>query len=215
MDRRVLVELRECIPIQFCLFFLARCVHEEMRYIYERKIRRICITKYKIALTLLWLSPGIVFSRGGQSIPNNDMARISVNDFEVATNETDTSLALRCQWETPGFGRFHYACHVPDGNGPIDCEANNPNNIIISGDTITRGWSTRRGEDDDVMRMQYIWRREQTAQEGYFTCYNFGLDPNDPAGLYILYPSEWPSLLTVIERDVLYYIIPLLLQSLK
>ena len=49
----------------------------------------------------LSLSPGIVFSRDGQPIPNNDMARISVNDFEVATSETDTSLALRCQWETP------------------------------------------------------------------------------------------------------------------
>ena len=54
--------------------------------------------------------------------------------------------------------------------------------------------------------MQYIWRREQTAQEGYFSCNNFGGDPNDPAGLYILYPSEWPSLLTVIERcSVLYH----------
>ena len=164
------------------------------------------------------LSPGIVFSRGGQSIPNNDMARISVNDFVVVISETDTSLALRCQWETPGAGGFHYACHVPDGNGPINCPANNPNNIILSGDTITRGWSSRRGEEgsgEDVIRLQYIWRREQTAQEGYFSCYNFRTDPNDPAGLYILYPSEWSSLLTVIERDVLYYIIPLLLQSLE
>ena len=132
-----------------------------------------------------------------------------MNDFEVATSETDTSLALRCQWETPGGNRFTYACHVPDGNGPINCQANDPNNIIISGDTITRGWSAGRGDegsDPDFIRIHYIWRREQTAQEGYFTCYNFGFDTNDPAGLYILYPSEWPSLLTVRGRcSVLYH----------
>ena len=62
-----------------------------------------------------------------------------MNDFEVAMSETDTSLALRCQWETPGVGRFTYSCHVPDGDGPINCPSNNPNNIIISGDTVTRG----------------------------------------------------------------------------
>ena len=151
----------------------------------------------------LSLSPGIVLSRGGQSIPNIDMARISVNDFEVVSSETDTSLALRCQWETPGLGPFTYFCHVPDGNGPINCPANNPNNIVISGETITRGWSTKRGED--AIRI-HIWRQEQTPQEGYFSCFNFGGDTNDPAGLYILYPSEWSSLLTVIERcSVLYH----------
>ena len=132
-----------------------------------------------------------------------------MNDFEVATSETDTSLALRCQWETAGIGGFTYSCHVPVGNGPINCPANNPNNIIISGDTITRGWSASRGEEgsgQDIIRIHYIWRREKTPQEGYFTCYNFGADTNDPAGLYILYPSEWPSLLTVIERcSVLYH----------
>ena len=132
-----------------------------------------------------------------------------MNDFQVVTSEIDTSLALRCQWETPGAGRFHYSCHVPDGDGPIDCPGNNPNNIIHSEDTITRGSSASRqyeGSGGDVIRLHYIWRREQTAQEGYFTCYNFGADTNDPAGLYTLYPSEWPSLLTVIERcSVLYH----------
>ena len=129
-----------------------------------------------------------------------------MNGFEVATSETDTSLALRCQWETPGVGRFTYACHVPDGNGPIECQDREPENINQSGDTITRGWSTGRGANEDIIRMQYIWRREQAPQEGYFSCYNFGQDTNDPAGLYILYPSEWLSLLTVIERcSVLYH----------
>ena len=132
-----------------------------------------------------------------------------MNDFEVATSETETSLALRCQWETPGVGGFTYSCHVPDGNDPINCPGTTQRNIVRSGDTITRGWSVSRGNESsggDVIRIHYIWRREQTAQEGYFTCYNFGGDTNDPAGLYILYPSEWPSLLTVIERcSVLYH----------
>ena len=134
-----------------------------------------------------------------------------MNDFEVATSETDTSLALRCQWETlqdPSTGRFHYSCHVPDGDGPIACFAPSQQDIVLSGDTITRGWSSLRQDEasgGDVIRIHYIWRREQTPQEGYFTCYNFGQDTNDPAGLYILYPSEWPSLLTVIERDVMCY----------
>ena len=132
-----------------------------------------------------------------------------MNDFQVVSSESDTNLALRCQWETPNVGGFTYACHVPDGNGPIDCPANSPNNIINTADTIFRGWSAGRGDESrsqGVIRLQYVWRREQTAQEGYFTCFNFGIDTNDPAGLYILYPSEWPSLLTVIERcSVLYH----------
>ena len=172
-------------------------------------LRRLQAASVEPPTFYLSLSPGIVFSRDGQSIPKNDMARISVNDFEVATSETDTNLALRCQWETPGLDMFTYSCHVPDGDGPIDCPPNNPNYINNSGDMITRGWSARRGEEgsgEDVIRIQYIWRRDQTAQEGYFTCYNFGGDTNDPVGLYILYPSEWPSLLTVIERcSVLYH----------
>ena len=137
------------------------------------------------------------------------MERISVNDFQVVSSESDTNLALRCQWETPNVGGFTYACHVPDGNGPIDCPANSPNNIINTADTIFRGWSAGRGDESSsqgVIRLHYIWRREQTPQEGYFSFYNFGQDPNDPTGLYILYPSEWPSLLTVIKRcSVLYH----------
>ena len=113
-----------------------------------------------------------------------------MNDFQVATSETDTSLALRCQWETPGVGGFTYFCQVPDGDGPIDCPANNPNTIINAADTITRGWSASRGNEGSGERIHYIWRREQTPVEGYFSCFNFGADTNDPAGLYILYPSE-------------------------
>ena len=80
-----------------------------------------------------------------------------MNDFEVATSETDTSLALRCQWETPGVGRFTYSCHVPDGNGPIDCQSSDQENIALSGDTITRGWGSHRqdeGSGEDVIRIQ-------------------------------------------------------------
>ena len=110
-------------------------------------------------------------------------------DFQVVSSETDTSLALRCQWETPGVGRFTYSCHVPDGGSPRE--------YLSSGDTITRGWSTSRGDEgsgEDVVRIQYIWRRQLTPQEGYFSCYNFVTDINDPAGLYILYPSECPCI---------------------
>ena len=151
--------------------------------------------------SFLLLFLGIVFSLNGQSIPNNDMARISVYDFQVAPSEVDTSSALKCQWETPGVGRFTYSCHVPDGNGPINCPPNNPNNIIINEDSITRGWSAGRGDvssSQGVIRLHYVWRQEQAPQEGYISCYNFGADANDPAGLYILYPSEWPSLVIIV-----------------
>ena len=67
--------------------------------------------------------------------------------FDKVACETDTSLALRCQWETPGVGPFTYSCHVPDGDGPIDCPGNNPNNIINTADTIFRGWSAGRGDE--------------------------------------------------------------------
>ena len=144
-----------------------------------------------------------------------------MNDFQVVSNESelselDTSLALRCQFERLTIGRFTRACIVNDGDSPIECSFPNTQQIVIQ--ALTRGWGSLRGELDvpgGFNRTSYVWRREQTPQEGYFTCHNFGTDTNDPAGLYILFPSEWPFLLTVIERDVLYYIITLLLQSLE
>ena len=151
--------------------------------------------------SFLLLSLGIVFSLDGQSIPNNDMARISVYDFQVVSSEVDTSSALKCQWETPGVGRFTYACQDPDGDSPIVCRSSNQESIILSGDTITRGWSNSRADESSgqgIIRIHYIWRREQIPEEGYFSCYNFGTDANDPAGLYILYPSEWPSLVIIV-----------------
>ena len=51
-----------------------------------------------------------------------------------------------------------------------------------------------------IYRTLYVWRREQTPDKGYLTCHNYRTDTNDPAGLFVLYPSEWPSLITVIER---------------
>ena len=65
-------------------------------------------------------------------------------DFQVATSETDTSLALRCQWETPGAGGFTYSCHVPDRNSSIDCPANNPNNITSALKVQTLGAISER-----------------------------------------------------------------------
>ena len=134
-----------------------------------------------------------------------------MNDFQVETDtsELDTSLALRCECERPNLGEFTRACISRNGNSPVVCDFPNTEdlNVIIA---LTRGWS--RGRDletranGDITRIHYIWRRDQTPEEGYFTCYNFRTDTNDPAGLYILYPSEWPFLLTVIERcSVLYH----------
>ena len=163
--------------------------------------------------SILSLSPGADLSLNGQPITNNDMARISVYDFQVATSETDTSSALRCQFERTDlgdspdlFGRFTYFCHDGDGDGPIICPAANPNTIHPAMDMITLGWGNNRAVEDSH-RVHYLRRREQTPEEGYFSCHNHGVDTNnDPVGLYILYPSEWSSLLTVIERySVLYH----------
>ena len=86
------------------------------------------------------------------------MARISVNDFQVATSEKRIP-ALLLEWETSGVGGFTYSCHVPDGNGPIQGVGGVPEAIELSGDTITRGWSTIRGNEGsggDVIRLHYI-----------------------------------------------------------
>ena len=154
--------------------------------------------------SILSLSPGADLSLNGQPITNSDMARISVYDFQVATSETDTSLALRCEFERTdldNFFRFTYMCLVGDGFSPIMCSnINNPETIHPAMDRITRGWGNNRAVEDGH-RVHYLRRREQTPEEGYFSCHNFGTDTNnDPVGLYILYPSEWSSLLTVIER---------------
>ena len=171
-------------------------------------LRLVCAVDF----SFLWLSPGIVFFLNGRSIPNNNMSRISVYDFQVVSNEAelnelDTSLALRCQFELLDLGRFTRACIVNSGDSPIQCIFPDPNLRVIG--ALIRGWGSRRGELDvpgGVNRTIYVWRREQTPEEGYFNCHNFRTDTNDPAGLYILYPSEWPSLLTVIERcSVLYH----------
>ena len=128
-------------------------------------------------------------------------------DFQVATSETDTSSALRCQFERTdldNFGRFTTFCHDGDGDGPIVCSnINNPETIHPAIDRITRGWGSNRAVEDGH-RVHYLRRREQTPEEGYFTCHNFGGDTNNyPVGLYILYPSEWSSLYTDSDREML------------
>ena len=136
----------------------------------------------------------MIFSLNGQSIPNNNMSRISVYDFQISMNEMDTSSALRCQFERTDlnvFGNYTYACHVGDGDSPIMCRP--PDQIFI-----TEGWRSKRSVEDGH-RIHYVWRGEETPEEGYFTCHNFGSDYNDPAGLYILYPSEL-SLVILCER---------------
>ena len=137
-----------------------------------------------------------------------------MNDFQVVSNESDlseldTSLALRCQFERPNLGGFTRACISRNGNSPVACDFPDTEdlNVIIG---LRRGWGSGRGVETrangDITRIHYIWRRDQTPEEGYFSCHNFRTDTNDPVGLYILYPSEWSSLQTVIERcSVLYH----------
>ena len=136
------------------------------------------------------------------------MNDVQVVSSEVDISELDTSLALRCQFELLTLGRFTRACIVNDGDSPIQCKFPNTQQIVIQ--ALIRGWGSVRVDVNvpgGVNRTLYVWRRDQTPEEGYFSCHNFAGDvPNDPVGLYILYPSEWPSLLTVIERcSVLYH----------
>ena len=81
-------------------------------------------------------------------------------DFQVATSETDTSSALRCQFERTDLGQFTYFCHVGDGNGPIICPTiNNPETIHPAMDIITREWGNNRAVEDGHRVYQSVGRR--------------------------------------------------------
>ena len=89
---------------------------------------------------------------------------------------------------------FSNACIIGDGTSAIDCAFNGVGHITHTG-AITRGWDTRRGEDNG-RRVHYLRRRRQTPEEGYYSC-DLEFDINNPVGVYILYPSEWPSLMII------------------
>ena len=85
---------------------------------------------------------------------------------------------------------------IGNGTSPISCCFGDVEHIPHYGPP-TRGWDTRREEEND-RRVHYLRRREQTPEEGYYSCHIEGFnsfpDTNSPRGVYILYPSEWPSL---------------------
>ena len=144
-------------------------------------------------LLFISLSPsGLTWSLNGNSIPTNNISRISVYDFdENSGNNFDGS--LRAESELPVTTVvFSNACIIGDGTSAIDCMRNGVGHITHFG-AITRGWDTRR-EEENGRRVHYLRRRQQTPEEGYSSCDLEG-DINNPVGVYILYPSEWLSLM--------------------
>ena len=109
-------------------------------------------------------------NNGQISVSNDNMTRISVNDFEFLNSNSEFDKAMKCQSELMSDPEPEYIALTP------------------SSCCVTRGWSTRR-EDEGGRRVHYLWRRSQTPEEGYINCH-FRDDTNPVLGLYVLYPSE-------------------------
>ena len=118
------------------------------------------------------------------------MARISVNDIALNSNGNGFDSALVCRSElTPD--ETNPSTHgylQADGNSPIT-GGDDPN--LSPNGPIERGWDTRRVVTVNH-RLHYLRRRSSNAEEGYYNCH-IQDDLNNPAGLYILHPSESPS----------------------
>ena len=87
---------------------------------------------------------------------------------------------------------------VGNGTSVIGCCHDTPGFIPINA-PVTRGWDLQR-ETEDGRTVHYLRRQDQTPEEGYYSCHingpsNTPIDTNSPAGVYVLYPSEWPSLM--------------------
>ena len=132
-------------------------------------------------------SPGLTFSLNGQSIPNNNMSRISVNDFTVSESFSN-ALICRSNLTEDKTNPYTHGYLQADGNSPI-IGAVGP--VILPYGPPDRGWDTRRVVADNH-RLHYLRRRSSSAEEGYYNCH-IQSDINTPVGLYILYPSESPS----------------------
>ena len=129
-------------------------------------------------------SSGLTFSLNGESIPNNNVSRISINDIAVSEN---LSNALICRSERTANETNKYSHGYLVGNGSIPLGSGNEGPRIFPGPQ-ERGWDTRRGVVDNH-RLHYLRRRSYAAEEGYYNCRIID-DINAPTGLYILYPSE-------------------------
>ena len=113
-------------------------------------------------------------------------------DFDE-NNGNNFDGSLRAESELPVADVvFSQACIIGDGTSAIDCMFDGDGHIPHFG-ASTRGWDTRR-EEENGRRVHYLRRREQTPEEGYYSC-DLERDINNPVGVYILYPSEWPSLM--------------------
>ena len=116
-----------------------------------------------------------------------------MNDFEVVNSNNNTSSALRCQSELTAdvLDVFSNGCLDNDGESPVICGRGFDEFIPVNG-TISGGWSGLRVWNESNLRVFYLTRRRKFPEEGYFNCYRQH-DINPLIGLYILYPSEWPS----------------------
>ena len=140
--------------------------------------------------THLYHPPGLTFSLNGNSIPTNNISRISVYDLD---ENGDLDGSLRAESELPVADvPFSNGWIVGNGTSPISCCQETPGFIPLNG-PVTRGWDVER-EEETGRRVHYLRRLEQTPEEGYYSC-NLQVDINSPRGVYILYPSEWPSLM--------------------
>ena len=114
-------------------------------------------------------------------------------DFTENENGNGFNGSLRAESELPVADvPFSNVCIIGDGTSAIDCMNEGVGHIQRYG-AITRGWDSRR-EEENGRRVHYLRRREQTPEEGYYSC-DLEHDINNPVGVYILYPSEWPSLM--------------------
>ena len=159
---------------------------------------------------MLIITAGATISLNGEPVPNNNISRRSVYDFEFVNSNSDLNRAMRCQSErsVSEVPEFTHACHVGDGDSPVICSWSNTADPVyiwwLRGE-ITRGWSGLRVPDEGGHKAHYLWRRWETPEEGYINFYFRG-DINELVGLYILYPSEWPSLIVYSERCSVWFL---------
>ena len=134
--------------------------------------------------------------------------------YDLDANGTlDGSLRAESELPAADLG-FSNGWIVGDGSSPISCCVDTPGFIPINGPPV-RGWDVQR-EAEGGRRVHYLRRLEQTPEVGYYSCHISGTnttqDTNSPRGVYILYPSEWLSLMIIVR--VMFCHIPLF-QSLQ
>ena len=145
----------------------------------------------------LSLSPGLTFRLNGMDIPNDNIFRISVTNFTVSDSNSN-GLECRAERTTAETSEFTAGFLVADGDSPIQSGIDP---VILHYGNPERGWDTRRVVSDN-RRFHYLRRRDNSSQEGYYSC-NIQGELNSPTGLYILYPRESPYHDTVIHTHSL------------